>query len=142
MTKNIFNIFVQHPPKYQKRHRMGKGFNYDPSSKDKKLLAPLFKSQMSKQKCGKLTGPLAVTISAYYNVPKSYSKSVKESMYGQYKITKPDADNVAKFYLDAMSGIVYEDDNIIAKLIVSKYYVEEGQEPYVTINLQEMLRMY
>ena len=63
-------------------------------------------------------------------------------MYGQYKITKPDADNVAKFYLDAMSGIVYEDDNIIAKLIVSKYYVEEGQEPYVIINLQEMLRMY
>ena len=121
---------------------MGKGFNYDPSSKDKKLLAPLFKIQMSKQKCAKLTGPLAVTISAYYNVPKSYSKSVKESMYGQYKITKPDADNVAKFYLDAMSGIVYEDDNIIAKLIVSKYYVEEGQEPYVTINLQEMLRMY
>ena len=142
MTKNIFNIFVQHPPKYQKRHRMGKGFNYDPSSKDKKLLAPLFKSQMSRQKCQKLTGPLAVTISAYYNVPKSYSKSVKESMYGQYKITKPDADNVAKFYLDAMSGIVYEDDNIIAKLIVSKYYVEEGQEPYVRINLQEMLRMY
>jgi len=142
MTKNFINIFVQHPPKYQKRHRMGKGFNYDPSSKDKKLLAPLFKSQMSKAKCGKLTGPLAVTISAYYNVPKSYSKSVKESMYGQYKITKPDADNVAKFYLDAMSGIVYEDDNIIAKLIVSKYYVEEGQEPYVRINLQEMLRMY
>jgi hypothetical protein len=27
-------------------------------------------------------------------------------------------------------------------LIVSKYYVEEGQEPYVRINLQEMLRMY
>ena len=142
MTKNIFNIFVQHPPKYQKRHRMGKGFNYDPSSKDKKLLAPLFKSQMSRQKCQKLTGPLVVTISAYYNVPKSYSKSVKESMYGQYKITKPDADNVAKFYLDAMSGIVYEDDNIIAKLIVSKYYVQEGEEPYVRINLQEMLRMY
>ena len=142
MTKNFLNIFVQHPPKYQKRHRMGKGFNYDPSSKDKKLLAPLFKSQMSRQKCQKLTGPLAVTISAYYNVPKSYSKSVKESLYGQYKITKPDADNVAKFYLDAMSGIVYEDDNIIAKLIVSKYYVGEGEEPYVRINLQEMLRMY
>jgi len=138
MTKNFLYIFVQHPPKYQKRHRMGKGFNYDPSSKDKKMLAPLFKSEMSRQKCQKLTGPLAVTISAYYNVPKSYSKSVKESLYGQYKITKPDADNVAKFYLDAMSGIVYEDDNIIAKLIVSKYYIEERQEPYVTINLQEM----
>ena len=138
MTKNFLNIFVQHPPKYQKRHRMGKGFNYDPSSKDKKLLAPLFKSEMSRQKCQKLTGPLAVTISAYYNVPKSYSKSVKESLYGQYKITKPDADNVAKFYLDAMSGIVYEDDNIIAKLIVLKYYVGEGEQPYVTINLQEM----
>ena len=142
MTKNFINIFVQHPPKYQKRHRMGKGFNYDPSSKDKKMLAPLFKSEMSRQKCQKLTGPLAVTISAYYNVPKSYSKSVKESLYGQYKITKPDADNVAKFYLDAMSGIVYEDDNIIAKLIVSKHYVGEGEEPYVTINLQEMLGMY
>ena len=138
MTKNFLTIFVQHPPKYQKRHRMGKGFNYDPSSKDKKMLAPLFKSEMSRQKCQKLTGPLAVTIRAYYNVPKSYSKSVKESLYGQYKITKPDADNVAKFYLDAMSGIVYEDDNIIAKLIVSKHYVGEAEEPYVTINLQEM----
>ena len=71
MTKNFLTIFVQHPPKYQKRHRMGKGFNYDPSSKDKKMLAPLFKSEMSRQKCQKLTGPLAVTISAYYKVPKS-----------------------------------------------------------------------
>ena len=138
MTKNFLTIFVQHPPKYQKRHRMGKGFNYDPSSKDKKLLAPLFKSEMSKAKCGTLTGPLAVTINAYYNIPKSYSKSVKESMYGQYKITKPDADNVAKFYLDAMTGIMYEDDNIISKLIVSKHYVKEGEDPYVSINLQEM----
>lgn len=45
---------------------------------------------------------------------------------GKYRpVTRPDVDNYAKGVLDALSGIVYTDDNIIVDLHVSKHYSDE-----------------
>ena len=37
-------------------------------------------------------------------------------------VYKPDADNLAKFVLDALNGVYYKDDSQIYELIVRKQY--------------------
>ena len=67
---------------------------------------------------------LLVEIVAYYPIPKSTSKKKRELMLaGVIRPTKkPDADNVAKVYCDALNGIAYKDDTQIVELTVAKYY--------------------
>ena len=40
----------------------------------------------------------------------------------RFKISTPDADNLAKIYLDAMNKVVYEDDRYVVKQSVCKIY--------------------
>jgi Holliday junction resolvase RusA-like endonuclease len=57
-------------------------------------------------------------------VPVSYSKKRRESCLSndEKPIKKPDADNVAKAFLDSMNGIVYLDDCQVTQLFVKKTY--------------------
>ena len=41
-----------------------------------------------------------------------------------YNITMPDIDNCAKFILDAMNHIFYEDDRQVCRLICNKHYID------------------
>ena len=41
-----------------------------------------------------------------------------------YNITMPDIDNCAKFILDAMNHILYDDDRQVCKLICNKHYID------------------
>jgi len=117
---------------------MGRGFNYDPSKPDKNKTLPLITSQMFKHRYAKTSGALKVSIEAVYEIPKSYTKKKRESLYGKPKITKPDADNVAKFYLDVMSGLVYDDDNVVAELSVRKRYIQDGESAFVRIIIENV----
>lgn len=56
--------------------------------------------------------------------PKSFPKKKTEAaLAGEIMpCTKPDADNVAKIFLDAMNRVVYRDDSAITELIVTKSY--------------------
>ena len=67
-----------------------------------------------------LEGPLALQIRATYLVPESWSKAKKAA--AQWKASKPDADNLAKIFKDAMSTIVFVDDAQVADLHVQKVY--------------------
>lgn len=69
---------------------------------------------------------LTVGITAYFPVPKSWSKSKKErALTGELPhMAKPDIDNVVKAVMDGMSGIVYGDDKQINKLECGKGYSE------------------
>ena len=71
--------------------------------------------------------PLKAKITAYFEVPTSYSKKKKKELIGQSHTNKPDADNIAKIILDSLNGLVYKDDNQIAKLEVEKIYGEEAK---------------
>lgn len=63
----------------------------------------------------------------YMPIPESLSKKDKTLiLWNAFEhISKPDCDNLAKFYLDCMSGIVYEDDRKIYRLSILKRYDEE-----------------
>ena len=70
----------------------------------------------------------SVTVAIYIRVgiPASYSKQKrKDALAGTIKPTKkPDLDNIAKAFLDAMNEIVYLDDKQVVGLHVTKVYAE------------------
>jgi Holliday junction resolvase RusA-like endonuclease len=70
-----------------------------------------------------LKTPIAVFINVLHAIPISYSKKRVQDCLNQLEHPKkPDLDNVAKAYLDAMNGIVYKDDVQVVRLYVSKRY--------------------
>lgn len=88
-----------------------------------------------KNRCAKpLEGRLAVTIKAYFGIPKNTSKKQKEEMLNNNisPVKKPDIDNIAKIILDALNRLAFNDDNQIIKLSIEKVYSEE-EKVYVKI---------
>ena len=81
--------------------------------------------------------PLAVSITAFYEVPKSYSKKKKQEMLdGQlYPTKKPDIDNIAKCVLDALNKLAYRDDTQVVRLHMEKHY---DQVPRVEVEIREV----
>lgn len=70
-----------------------------------------------------LETPVAVYIYINHAIPASYSKKRKEACLNRFeRPKKPDLDNVAKSFLDAMNGIVYKDDVQVVSLHVTKRY--------------------
>jgi Holliday junction resolvase RusA-like endonuclease len=65
-------------------------------------------------------GPLRMTIRATFLVPQSWS--TKRRLAAVWKMSKPDADNLAKIVKDALNKIAYRDDAQIAELTVQKKY--------------------
>ena len=81
-----------------------------------------------------IEGRAKVTIIAYFEIPKSTSKAMKEQML-QNKISptkKPDIDNVVKIVLDAMNKFAFKDDTQITKIEVEKIY-SDVEKLYVKI---------
>jgi len=73
-----------------------------------------------------LETPVTVAIYIRVGIPASYSKQKrKDALAGTIKPTKkPDLDNIAKAFLDAMNEIVYLDDKQVVCLHVTKVYAE------------------
>lgn len=79
------------------------------------------------QQSGKyLEGQIRAEITAYYKVPKSYSKKRLEDIRQgrEYPQKKPDIDNVTKIILDSLNGIAYKDDCQVVEIQVSKRWTE------------------
>ena len=70
---------------------------------------------------------LFVQITVSLIPPLSWSRKRRSDVFGAFCSKKPDTDNVAKAILDAMNGIVYEDDAQVAGLIVQKFYAEKDE---------------
>lgn len=75
-----------------------------------------------------LETPVTVAIYIRVEIPKSFSKQKrKDALANIIKPTKkPDLDNIAKCFLDAMNGHVYLDDKQVVNLHVTKVYSEIG----------------
>lgn len=65
-----------------------------------------------------------VTIDAYFEIPKSYTK--RKRLACERNINrpdkKPDIDNVLKVVLDALNGVAYVDDKQVIGVICRKWY--------------------
>ena len=85
-----------------------------------------------------LETPVTVAIYIRVGIPVSYTKQMKKyALDGTLKPTKkPDIDNIAKCFLDAMNEIVYLDDKQVVSLHITKVYAET---PAVEVMVKEDL---
>ena len=84
-----------------------------------------------------LEGQIAMTVTAYFGIPKSASKRVRADMLsGIARPTKkPDVDNLIKIIADALNGLAYKDDSQIVLAIIEKWY---SDIPRVEITIEEV----
>ena len=73
-----------------------------------------------------IEAPVGVYLYVRLPIPQSYSKKRKEACLNgsERPMKKPDIDNVAKAFLDAMNGTVYLDDTQVIEMHVKKLYSE------------------
>lgn len=136
MIKLIFPIepVAQARPRAR---RFGKGIRlYDPpkTATFKRKLHELAKESYH----GKpLDGELEVTVIFGRSVQKSISKKERKlRLLGRHRpIVKPDLDNYIKSTLDALTGVLWVDDNAIVKLVAEKRYMEQ---PKIEIEVRSM----
>lgn len=117
--------------------RFGKGIRlYDPpkTATFKRKLHKLAKESYH----GKpLDGELEVTVIFGRSVQKSISKKERKlRLLGRHRPTvKPDLDNYIKSTLDALTGVLWVDDNAIVKMVAEKRYMEQ---PRIEIEVRSM----
>ena len=70
---------------------------------------------------------IAVRIAIYRSIQKSVShKEHDRRATGEHRpIVKPDTSNYAKLIEDALTGVIWEDDNLIVSLVADKYYSDD-----------------
>ena len=81
------------------------------------------------------SGPVDVEIAAVFALPKSWSKKKRDAMACSLHTHKPDADNIAKAVLDALSAF-WTDDAQVAVLRVRKTW-SMGWHPGTHIRIRE-----
>lgn len=77
-----------------------------------------------------------VDILAIFPIPHSWPlKRRTSALHGDVRhVVRPDADNATKSALDALNGIVYEDDSQVDEIRVRKAY---GEEPRLEVWVEE-----
>jgi len=129
-------IVVYGSPKALKRHRSYRVGNhiksYDPSSRDKSdFIAQIINSRPAMP----LDCKLVMAFAFYMPLPKSMPKKLQNIIRDGQELPhckKPDLDNMIKFCIDAMNGIIYRDDRSIYKISAVKLY---GETPRTVINI-------
>lgn len=131
---NKIEAIIEGQPFAQKRHRTsGNGHRYDPSAKDKKKIQrALIDVKPSKP----LQGVFRLTITAFFQTPKSWPNKKQQEVEGTFRPKYPDTDNIAKIIMDAMNDYIIEDDRYIVSTQVEKYY---SMNPCTVINLEQIV---
>ena len=76
-------------------------------------------------------GPVDVVVNAYFAVPKSWSKSKKDTT--TFHVSKPDIDNIVKLVTDALNGVAYVDDSSVVRVAGTKNYTTNEPSTLVTL---------
>lgn len=117
----------------------GHAVAYDPAkSRDYKHYVRLVASQHKPDK--PLEGPLALYVNVYRSIPKSFSKKKhKQAENGEIRpVTKPDVDNYLKGIKDALKGVIWNDDNQVVSVNISKWYSEQPRIEIKCYRLEEV----
>lgn len=112
-----------------------RGFAYTPAPtvSYENLVKMCFAEVAEKSKWKVTDEEIYISISAFFEIPKSTSKKARSEMaQGLINPTKkPDWDNIGKIICDALNGIAYHDDSQIICAKVKKIYAEN--EPYTEV---------
>lgn len=94
---------------------------FNPKYREKEYAQWQIKAQWNQSA---ISAPVAVEITFHLPIPSGTSKIRKTQMLnGVLKhIKRPDVDNLSKFAIDCIKGIVIEDDNQVYRLSAEKVY--------------------
>jgi Holliday junction resolvase RusA-like endonuclease len=79
--------------------------------------------------------PIEFVLRAIFQVPASWSqRKQQQAILGEIKPgKKPDLDNIAKAWNDALNGVVYRDDALIVRMALEKRY---GPQALVAVTVR------
>lgn len=94
---------------------------YDKQSKLKEQVRWQLRSKFNHEP---LATPVAITFTFFMPIPKSASRKMREQMElnAVHHMKRPDVDNIAKFYMDCLTGVVLVDDCQVWKMDTQKRY--------------------
>jgi Holliday junction resolvase RusA-like endonuclease len=84
------------------------------------------------------TAPVRVTLTAVFDIPKSFSKKKRMLAMGNNikPAKKPDIDNIIKAFVDAMNGVVFKDD---CQIVMGEYAKVYGPAPLVVVTVRPLI---
>ena len=140
--KQIFILFGKPIPK--KRPRFTKRGNFVQTYNCQKKDEDNFRRHLKFQfKSDPLSCPLIINFEFVFARPKNHYGTGKNS--GKLKATspefhavKPDKDNLEKFALDCMEGVVFNNDSQVFSGATMKRYALEGEEAQTIITIKTM----
>lgn len=130
-------ISVPGTPQGKGRARFGNGRTYTPA---KTVAYEGLIALAGEQVMGaidKFEGPVFLTVTATFDIPKSRAKKIGTAMAGgiAWHTAKPDQDNILKAVGDGLNGIVWKDDSQIAFAKCMKMY---GEKPGLDILVEAL----
>lgn len=136
MKKKI-NLTINGRPQGKARPRFARGRTYTPQQTldYEALILWTYRNKYNVDTMG-TDAPVKMNIKAYFKVPKSETRPMKEFLKDKHYPHKPDVDNIAKIVMDALNKIAYLDDNQVVSLNVEKWYTDE--EERVEIEIEEI----
>jgi len=80
------------------------------------------------------SGPVQLDLTFYMPIPKGTPKMKTKQMINQviYPIKRPDIDNLSYIVVNAMKGLIYEDDSQVVDLNLHKRY---GETPKTVVKV-------
>lgn len=114
-------IIVEGPPIPAMRPRIKPGKMYDLQYKAKENFGWKVKSKM-KPYFIPTRNAVILELEFHMPIPESLSRKKKEGIKGTMHIKRPDISNLIKFVEDALNGILWQDDSVIAKIKAKKIY--------------------
>lgn len=114
-------------PRFARRGNFVQTYTPEKTASYEKLVKMLAMQEMGDNK--PTLDPVYVNILVFICPPVSWSKKKRIQAYNDALLpcVKPDTDNVIKLILDAMNGIVYNDDKQVTSLNISKRYACEDK---------------
>jgi len=135
-------VFMGVPKAVQSFRFTKKGRRYQPSEvvEWKNYIRLLAMTQIAeKDNFQMFCGPVEIEVEFIFPPIQSWNKATKEAFESGgkiYKTTKPDlTDNLMKGLIDALSGIIWERDQLICKESSEKFY---GKKPQIILRVKEI----
>lgn len=106
---------------------------YDPQDEEKRAVEIVMLQYAKQGKHEIFKTPVKLAIYFYCRPLKS--KKIINLWHSHWHTSKPDIDNMVKFYLDCANGIVFDDDRQVVSIVANKYYSEKPRTEMIVTEL-------
>lgn len=120
----------------QGRHRFdSRSMRAYESKADRNTKKEILKQYVDQTGGKMLSGELSIEIDVYRELPRSFPRRI----FSEPDTHKPDVDNIAKIFADALNGTAYKDDKQITSMRVTKHPRKRRGE-HAVIEIREIER--